>query len=173
MVTHSSVLAWRIPWTRSLRAAVQKVMKSQTQLKRLNMLHRTSVNIARVPVLRAASVQCAFCLVLCCSSPLTCSALLSTPLSSGDHLFVLCICESVAVLLCLFICLIFQILNRSKNMQYFSDISVSIISSRSIHIVANGKISFFFMVNISLCIYMYVCMCVYILPHNFTHLTRQ
>ena len=34
MATHSSILAWRIPWTRSL--AVRRVSKSQTGLKRLS-----------------------------------------------------------------------------------------------------------------------------------------
>ena len=57
-------------------------------------------------------------------------------------------------------------------MQYLSGVSVSMTSSRFTHVVASGKISFFLMVNISLCMYMYVCMCVYILPHNFTYLTR-
>ena len=32
MVTHSSVLAWRIPWTEELgKARVQRVIKSQTR----------------------------------------------------------------------------------------------------------------------------------------------
>ena len=36
MATHSSVLAWRIPWTEEpAGATVQRVTKSQTQLKRL------------------------------------------------------------------------------------------------------------------------------------------
>ena len=37
MTTHSSILAWRIPWTESLRATVHRVTKSQTQLKQLSM----------------------------------------------------------------------------------------------------------------------------------------
>ena len=38
MVTHSSVLAWRIPWTEEPDAfPVHGVAKSQTRLKRLSM----------------------------------------------------------------------------------------------------------------------------------------
>ena len=39
MATHSSVLAWRIPWTEepSRRATVHRVAKSQTLLKQLNI----------------------------------------------------------------------------------------------------------------------------------------
>ena len=37
MTTHSSILAWRIPWTESLQATVHRVTKSQTQLKQLSM----------------------------------------------------------------------------------------------------------------------------------------
>ena len=37
METHSSSLAWRIPWQRSLRATVHRIAKSQTQLKQLSM----------------------------------------------------------------------------------------------------------------------------------------
>ena len=37
MATHSSILAWRIPWTRGVwQASVHKVTKSQTQLKQLS-----------------------------------------------------------------------------------------------------------------------------------------
>ena len=32
MATHSNILAWRIPWTESLRTKVHTVAKSQTQL---------------------------------------------------------------------------------------------------------------------------------------------
>ena len=35
MATHSSVLAWRIPWTEKPRG-LYEVTKIQTQLKRLN-----------------------------------------------------------------------------------------------------------------------------------------
>ena len=35
MATHSSILAWRIPWTEEM--TVQGVTKSQTQLKCLSM----------------------------------------------------------------------------------------------------------------------------------------
>ena len=71
-----------------------------------------------------------------------------TPLPSDSHLFVLCICESLSVLLCLFV-LLFQIPHISEIMWYlpFSVwlTSLNIIPSRSIHVVANGKILFFFM----------------------------
>ena len=49
MATHSSIIAWRIPWTRSLAGTVHRVEKSWTQLKRLSMhttkqlLHEHSV----------------------------------------------------------------------------------------------------------------------------------
>ena len=36
MATHSSILAWRIPWTKEPRATVHGVSESWTQLKRLN-----------------------------------------------------------------------------------------------------------------------------------------
>ena len=32
MATHSSILAWKIPWTEELRATVHGVAKSQTRL---------------------------------------------------------------------------------------------------------------------------------------------
>ena len=35
MATHSSILAWRIPWTEGW-ATVHRVTKSQTQLKQLS-----------------------------------------------------------------------------------------------------------------------------------------
>ena len=37
MATHSSILAWRIPWTGAWQATVHRVTKSETQLKRLSM----------------------------------------------------------------------------------------------------------------------------------------
>ena len=39
MATHSSILAWRIPWTEKpgWQASIQRIAKSQTQLKRLCM----------------------------------------------------------------------------------------------------------------------------------------
>ena len=39
MATHSSVLAWRIPWIRVWLAIVHRVTKSWTQLKRLSTQH--------------------------------------------------------------------------------------------------------------------------------------
>ena len=39
MATHSSVLAWRIPWIRVWLAVVHRVTKSWTQLKRLSTQH--------------------------------------------------------------------------------------------------------------------------------------
>ena len=38
MATHSSLLAWSIPWTEAWRATVHGIAKSQTQLKRLSTL---------------------------------------------------------------------------------------------------------------------------------------
>ena len=36
MATHSSILAWEIPWTGAWRATVHGVAESQTQLKGLS-----------------------------------------------------------------------------------------------------------------------------------------
>ena len=40
-------------------------------------------------------------------------------------------------------------------------ISISIIPSKSIHVVTNGNVSFFFMTSILLYIYICVCICIY------------
>ena len=46
MATHSSILAWRIPWTEESRGLwSNRVAKSPTQLKRLSMHARTSLTI--------------------------------------------------------------------------------------------------------------------------------
>ena len=37
MATHSSILVWRIPWTKEPGSIVQRVAKSWTRLKRLSM----------------------------------------------------------------------------------------------------------------------------------------
>ena len=37
MATHSSILAWRIPWTEEPGGLVHRAAKSQTRLKRLSM----------------------------------------------------------------------------------------------------------------------------------------
>ena len=42
MVTHSGVLAWRIPWTEDLAGYEHKVTKSQTQLTPLDSMHTHS-----------------------------------------------------------------------------------------------------------------------------------
>ena len=42
MVTHSSILAWEIPWTED--ATVHRVSKSWTQLKRTNVLVHVCVH---------------------------------------------------------------------------------------------------------------------------------
>ena len=41
MVTHSSIFAWRIPWTEESRVTVHRVAKSQTGLRRLSTIHRS------------------------------------------------------------------------------------------------------------------------------------
>ena len=70
------------------------------------------------------------------------------PLPSGNHQFVLCICESASVLLYLFICFIFQIPHISENILHWTFsvrlISLGTVPSRSIHVATNCKISFFF-----------------------------
>ena len=70
----------------------------------------------------------------------------ATLLLPGNHLFVLCIYESVFILFCLFICCFLD--STSKIMWYLSFsvwlISLGIRCSLSIHVVANSKISFFY-----------------------------
>ena len=45
MATHSSILAWRIPWTElAWWATVHGVTKSQTQLKRLRHIFKMKLN---------------------------------------------------------------------------------------------------------------------------------
>ena len=71
-----------------------------------------------------------------------------TSFLSGNHLFVLCIYDSVSVLLCLFICFAFlDSIHKWKYMifVFLWLISLSIIPSTSLYVVANDKISFFFM----------------------------
>ena len=46
MVTHSSMLPWRIPWTEEPGATVHRVAKSWTQLKRLGMHARLKVYLS-------------------------------------------------------------------------------------------------------------------------------
>ena len=76
------------------------------------------------------------------SLPLSCPSSFIFP--TGNHQFVLYICESLSVLLYSFTCLIFQIPHISVNILYLSFpvrlISLTIIPSRSIHAVANGRI---------------------------------
>ena len=37
MATHCSIVAWRIPWSRSLVGCIHRVIQSRIQLKRLSM----------------------------------------------------------------------------------------------------------------------------------------
>lgn len=69
-----------------------------------------------------------------------------TPLSSGNHLFILCICDSASVLLGLFICFVF--LNstykwKHKVLIFFWLISLRIIPSRFIHVVQMARLHSF------------------------------
>ena len=45
MATHSSILAWKIPWTGAWWAAVQRVAKSWTGLKRLSTIKIRAVRL--------------------------------------------------------------------------------------------------------------------------------
>ena len=77
------------------------------------------------------------------------SLTLLTHLTFGNHQCVLCMYESISIWLCLFV-LIFRFHIEVKSYSIclsLSDISLSTIRSRSIHVVANVKISFFFIVN--------------------------
>ena len=73
----------------------------------------------------------------------------------ANHLFGLCICHSFSVLL---ICFVFQIPHLCETIWHSSFsvgfISLSIIPSRSIHVIVNGNILFFlWLCNIQLYIY--------------------
>ena len=73
MATHSSILAWRIPWTGSWRATVHGVAKSQTQL---NDFHTSYIS----PMISGAGK----CPPQSCCFPVTCNqksgGILKTPL---------------------------------------------------------------------------------------------
>ena len=86
------------------------------------------------------------------------------PLTLGNHLLVLCISDSVS--LWLFICSVFQIAHISEIINYLSFsvwlISLRIIPHRSNHVVANGKISFFYTWVVCICMYICISLCLYI-----------
>ena len=77
------------------------------------------------------------------------STYLPTPLPSGDHQLVLCIYKCFCYVCVIF--LYFQFPHINEIIQYLSFSvqlsSLSIIPSRSIHVVTNGKISFFLRQN--------------------------
>ena len=51
MATHSSIPAWRIPWTGGAwRATVHRVAQSRTQLKRLSSSSKLSLKITRLKI---------------------------------------------------------------------------------------------------------------------------
>ena len=86
------------------------------------------------------------------------------PLTLGNHLLVLCISDSVS--LWLFICSVFQIAHISEIINYLSFsvwlISLRIIPHRSNHVVANGKISFFYTWVVCICMYICISLSLYI-----------
>ena len=98
MVTHSNVLAWRVPWTRSLKGCSPEGREESDTAEATERALQHQCGAARVPCASAAALS---------AFSAWGSALRSAPLSSGGHLFVLCVCESAAVLLCLLICLSF------------------------------------------------------------------
>ena len=49
MATHSSIHAWRIPWTEEPDGLQARVSKSQTQLKQLSTLASMNTRKARTP----------------------------------------------------------------------------------------------------------------------------
>ena len=67
-----------------------------------------------------------------------------TLFSFDHHLFLLCIYDSISVLLCLFIFLRFHVKVKLCNIFLSLIISLSIIPSRFIHADANGKILSFY-----------------------------
>ena len=78
-----------------------------------------------------------------------------TPATSGNHQYALCFCE---------FCLKIPHIHEITQYLSLSDISLNRMSSRSIHIVANGKISFCFMTNIPsyICTTSFLYVCVYL-----------
>ena len=46
MATHSSILAWKILWTKEPGGLLHRVAKSQTQLKQLSMHKRTHAGLS-------------------------------------------------------------------------------------------------------------------------------
>ena len=69
---------------------------------------------------------------------------------TGNYLFVLYICESVFFCFCFIIFTFFNFLDCTCKWYHVAFVflwftSLSIILSKSIHVVANGKISFFFL----------------------------
>ena len=96
-------------------------------------------------------------------SPLPIS-FLPDPLSSANHLFVLCIQNSV---LCLSICFLFLDYMCKWNHTLFVLlwlISLSIILSRSIHVGTKGKVSFFLWPS-NIPFYIILCVCMKLLSH--------
>ena len=87
------------------------------------------------------------------------------PLPSGNHPFVLCICEYIFIFLVSLFCFLDSTYKWALTVFIIVWlISLSIMSAKSIHSVANGKISFFFMAKWYSC----VCVCV---PVFFIHLS--
>ena len=107
MVTHSNVLAWRVPWTRSLKGCSPEGREESDTAEATERALQHQCGAARVPCASAAALSAFSAWGSVLREPLACSALRSAPLSSGGHLFVLCVCESAAVLLCVLNCLIF------------------------------------------------------------------
>ena len=59
---------------------------------------------------------------------------------------------------------------------YLSDISLSIMPSRSLHVVADGGISFFngwVIIFHCMCLCIYICICIYICVYNHTFLIHS
>ena len=49
MATHSSILAWRVPWTEETNGYVHGVTESWTQLKRLSMQNTLTTRLDSTP----------------------------------------------------------------------------------------------------------------------------
>ena len=78
-----------------------------------------------------------------------------------QHLFVLCIYDSLSVQSCLFICFGFQVPYIGEIIEHVSPsdlFHLRLTPSRSIHVVSNGTISFFLRLIFSVC----VCVCTHI-----------
>ena len=100
MANHSSILAWRIPWTEETGGLQSLGSERVRHYWMTNAFTFTCTSSSPSPVLPTLS--------------------LPTPNSSGNHQCVTCICESVSVLFCLLILFFFKISRINEIIWYLS-----------------------------------------------------